>query len=207
MAVHSGLLRMQTQGDGEIVDLTDGVRAVLRTSGVQLGVVTVFATGRRWRSPRWSTSPAAWVTCAPCSSGSCRRARPPAEYAHNRLNGDTNAHAHLRAAIIGPSRIDPRVGRRARAGNLAAGGPARLRRPPAPADGDRPRRLVGPARTGPRARGGRAAALRCRRPAALGAGSGRATGPPRSPRSQCERYTGGPVRMAPMGAGPVSASS
>ena len=31
------------------------------------------------------------------------------EYAHNRLNHDTNAHAHMRAAIIGPSETIPVV--------------------------------------------------------------------------------------------------
>jgi hypothetical protein len=31
MAVHGGLLRLETDGDGEIVDLTEGVRTTLRT--------------------------------------------------------------------------------------------------------------------------------------------------------------------------------
>ena len=31
------------------------------------------------------------------------------DYRHNELNGDTNAHAHLRAAIIGPSESVPIV--------------------------------------------------------------------------------------------------
>jgi secondary thiamine-phosphate synthase enzyme len=32
-----------------------------------------------------------------------------ADYEHNRLNHDTNAHAHLRAALIGPSETIPVV--------------------------------------------------------------------------------------------------
>ena len=42
----------------------------------------------------------------------------PAEgdYEHNRLNHDTNSHAHLRAALIGPSETIPIVG-----GELALG--------------------------------------------------------------------------------------
>src|SRR5205085_10939306 len=31
------------------------------------------------------------------------------EYEHNRLNHDTNSHAHLRAAVIGPSETIPLV--------------------------------------------------------------------------------------------------
>ena len=32
-----------------------------------------------------------------------------ADYSHNVTNGDTNAHAHLRAAVIGPSESIPVV--------------------------------------------------------------------------------------------------
>jgi secondary thiamine-phosphate synthase enzyme len=32
------------------------------------------------------------------------------DYEHNRLNGDTNSHAHIRAAIVGPSETIPVVG-------------------------------------------------------------------------------------------------
>jgi len=38
------------------------------------------------------------------------------DYEHNRLNHDTNAHAHLRAAIVGPSESIPFAG-----GRLALG--------------------------------------------------------------------------------------
>jgi secondary thiamine-phosphate synthase enzyme len=38
------------------------------------------------------------------------------DYEHNRLNHDTNSHAHLRAALIGPSETVPIVG-----GGLALG--------------------------------------------------------------------------------------
>jgi secondary thiamine-phosphate synthase enzyme len=38
------------------------------------------------------------------------------DYEHNRLNHDTNSHAHMRAAIIGPSETIPVVG-----GQLALG--------------------------------------------------------------------------------------
>ena len=59
---------------------------------------------------------------------------PEGEYRHNALNHDTNAHSHLRAALIGPSETIPDRRRRARPGDLAAGRPAGLRRPPARAD-------------------------------------------------------------------------
>ena len=45
VAVHGGLLTMDTPGNGQIVDLTEGVVSVVGTSGARRGLVTVFATG------------------------------------------------------------------------------------------------------------------------------------------------------------------
>jgi secondary thiamine-phosphate synthase enzyme len=97
---------MDTPGNGHIVDLTDGVRSVVQTSGVTRGLVTVFATG--------STVA---VTTMEYERGGVsdlqalldRLVPPNAGYEHNRLNHDTNAHAHLRAAVIGPSETIPLV--------------------------------------------------------------------------------------------------
>lgn len=106
MAVHGGLLRFQTGGNGEIVDLTEGVGSVVHTARIDRGLVTVFATG--------STVA---VTTMEYERGGVsdlqalldRLIPQRAEYEHNRLNGDTNAHAHLRAAVIGPSETIPLV--------------------------------------------------------------------------------------------------
>ena len=113
MAVHGGLLRLGTGGGAEVVDLTEGVRSVVRTAGVELGVVTVFVTG--------STAAVTTMEYEPGGVADLRalldRLVPPAaDYEHNRLNHDTNAHAHLRAALIGPSETIPLIG-----GRLALG--------------------------------------------------------------------------------------
>jgi secondary thiamine-phosphate synthase enzyme len=107
MAVHAGLLRTSTAGDGAIVDLTDGVRSVVRRSEVQTGVVTVFAVG--------STVAVTTMEHEPGGVADLRalldRLIPAAgDYEHNRRNHDTNAHAHLRASLIGPSESIPVVG-------------------------------------------------------------------------------------------------
>ena len=70
MAVHSGRLEFSTQGNGDVIDLTEGVENVIRSSGVRL-------------------------------------VPPEDDYEHNRLNHDTNSHAHIRAAIVGPSESAP----------------------------------------------------------------------------------------------------
>ena len=113
MPVHSGLLRLATEGDGQIVDLTSGVASVVRQSGAREGVATVFAVG--------STLAVTTMEYEPGGVQDLTRALErllPAEgdYAHNRLNHDTNSHAHQRASIVGPSESIPVVG-----GELALG--------------------------------------------------------------------------------------
>ena len=45
MTVHSSFLRFSTKGNGEMLDLTDGVARVVLSAGVSHGVTTVFAVG------------------------------------------------------------------------------------------------------------------------------------------------------------------
>jgi secondary thiamine-phosphate synthase enzyme len=106
MAVQGGLLRMETPGDGHIVDLTDGIARVVSSSGVERGLVTVFATG--------STVAVTTMEYEPGGVHDLQQlldrlvpSRP--DYEHNVRNHDTNAHAHLRAAVIGPSETIPLV--------------------------------------------------------------------------------------------------
>jgi secondary thiamine-phosphate synthase enzyme len=100
----SGLLKLSTPGRGEILDLTEGVAAVVARSEVRHGIVNVFAVG--------STVAVTTIEFEPGAVADLRAALErllPAglEYEHNRLNHDTNAHAHLRAAMIGPSETVP----------------------------------------------------------------------------------------------------
>jgi secondary thiamine-phosphate synthase enzyme len=104
MAVSGGLLRLDTSGDGQIVDLTEGVASVVRTTGVQRGVVTVFAAGSTVAVTTMEYEPGATHDLG----GLLDRLIPAqGEYQHNVRNHDSNAHAHLRAALIGPSETIP----------------------------------------------------------------------------------------------------
>ena len=104
MTVHGGLLRLETPGNGHIVDITPGVASVLSTSGVDRGVVSVFATGSTVAVTTMEYEPGGVQDLQVLLD----RLIPAAgEYEHNRLNHDTNSHAHLRAAIIGPSETIP----------------------------------------------------------------------------------------------------
>jgi secondary thiamine-phosphate synthase enzyme len=82
------------------------VSRIVQGAGADRGLVTVFAIG--------STVA---VTTMEYERGGIQdltdlldRLIPARQdYAHNRLNHDTNAHAHLRAALIGPSETVPLV--------------------------------------------------------------------------------------------------
>ena len=113
MAVHGGLLRLDTPGNGEIVDLTEGVKSVIRTAGVERGLVTVFATGSTVAVTTMEYEPGGVNDLQSLLE---RLIPQHGDYEHNRLNNDTNAHAHLRAAVIGPSETIPLV-----EGHLALG--------------------------------------------------------------------------------------
>lgn len=106
MTVSGGLLRLQTSGHGHIVDITEGVARVVAASDCDRGLVAVFAAGAT-----------AAVTTMEYEPGGVSDLQAlldrliPAEgdYAHNRLNHDSNSHAHQRASLIGPSETIPVV--------------------------------------------------------------------------------------------------
>jgi secondary thiamine-phosphate synthase enzyme len=107
VSVHSGILRLSTQGDGEIVDITEGVRSIVHRSGVQTGVVVAFAVGSTVAVTTMEHEPGGVSDLRELLEGLIPRA---GDYEHNVRNHDTNAHAHLRAALIGPSESLPIVG-------------------------------------------------------------------------------------------------
>jgi secondary thiamine-phosphate synthase enzyme len=106
MAVHTALLRLTTRGDGDVVDLSPGLAEVLRTCELSRGVVCVFVEG--------STAAVTTMEHEPGGVADLRAALErlvPADgdYEHNRRNADDNAHAHLRASLVGPSVSVPLV--------------------------------------------------------------------------------------------------
>ena len=113
MALHCGLLRLSTQGDGQILDVTDGVASVVRQAGAGEAVATVFAVGSTLAVTTMEFEPGG---VRDLSEALERLIPTHGDYEHNRLNHDTNAHAHMRAALIGPSEAIPVVG-----GRLALG--------------------------------------------------------------------------------------
>jgi secondary thiamine-phosphate synthase enzyme len=113
MAVRSEQFAVSTAGDTDVVDITDPVRQIAEQLGAVEGQVLAFVRG--------STAAIATMEFEPGGVHDLRqmleRLIPTAgDYVHNRLNRDTNSHAHQRATIVGPSEIVPLVG-----GRLALG--------------------------------------------------------------------------------------
>lgn len=113
MAVHTSELRLATRGDADVVDLTREVAAAVAESGVAAGQASAFVRG--------STAAITTMELEPGGVHDLRalldRLIPAVgEYEHNRLNHDSNSHAHQRASLVGPSEVVPVAG-----GRLALG--------------------------------------------------------------------------------------
>jgi secondary thiamine-phosphate synthase enzyme len=102
----SGVLRFSTRGDGEIVDLTEGVQTIVRSSGARSGAVVVFGVGSTVAVTTMELEPGGVADLRALLE---RLVPRDGAYDHNVLNGDTNAHAHLRASLIGASEVVPIV--------------------------------------------------------------------------------------------------
>jgi secondary thiamine-phosphate synthase enzyme len=100
------MLRLDTTGQGAIVDITEGISRIVAASEVGRGVVTAFATGSTVAITTMEFEPGGVSDLQTL----LERLIPAGDsYEHNARNHDTNAHAHLRAAVVGPSETVPVV--------------------------------------------------------------------------------------------------
>jgi secondary thiamine-phosphate synthase enzyme len=113
MAEHASEFELSTQGDTDVIDITAQVAEVVGEAPVNEGLATVFVRG--------STAGVTTMEFEPGGVADLRALLDrliPAEgdYEHNRLNNDTNSHAHQRASLIGASEQVPVIN-----GDLALG--------------------------------------------------------------------------------------
>jgi secondary thiamine-phosphate synthase enzyme len=109
MTVHGGQLRLDTAGHGAVVDLTPGIERVIAAAEVERGAAVVFVTGSTAAITTMEYEPGGVADLQTLLE---RLIPVGGRYEHNVRNGDTNAYAHLRAALIGPSEAIPIVGGR-----------------------------------------------------------------------------------------------
>src|SRR6188472_1286489 len=113
MAISTSELSFSTAGDADVIDITSQVQAAVEAAGAEHGQALAFVRG--------STAAITTMEFEPGGVADLRemleRLIPTeGDYAHNRLNHDSNSHAHQRASIIGASETVPIVG-----GRLALG--------------------------------------------------------------------------------------
>ena len=104
MAVVTSEHRLSTRGDGDTIDITGALEAAVGAAAITDGQVTAFVRG--------STAAITTMEFEPGGVEDLRalmeRLVPAAgDYAHNRLNHDSNSHAHQRASVVGPSEVIP----------------------------------------------------------------------------------------------------
>ena len=102
--VQSRRLRIKTGGNCDIIDITRQVAEGIDDSGVNSGIVTVFAVGSTAgvctienESGLLSDFKAMWDRMIPVGLG----------YQHDRAWGEGNGHSHLRASVLSSSLTVP----------------------------------------------------------------------------------------------------
>jgi secondary thiamine-phosphate synthase enzyme len=111
--VHTSEFRLSTAGNAEIVDITDRVQGAVADAGVADAQATAFVRGSTVAITTMEYEPGGIHDLQALFD---RLIPARGDYEHNRLNHDTNSHAHQRASIIGPSEAVPVQG-----GRLALG--------------------------------------------------------------------------------------
>ena len=104
MSEHLGEFSVSTGGDADVIDITAQVQDVVAAAPSTEGVATAFVRG--------STAAISTMEFEPGGVADLRalldRLIPvEGDYEHNRLNHDSNSHAHQRATLIGPSEQVP----------------------------------------------------------------------------------------------------
>lgn len=108
MTVRSASIEASTRGDNDVIDLTGDVARIVDDAGVSDGIAVVFVPG--------STAGITTIEMEPGMVADLQRhlnetVPQDAPYRHNH-GGDANGHAHVRAAMIGPSVAVPFQGGR-----------------------------------------------------------------------------------------------
>lgn len=106
MSVHTGYLEYETNGDSQILDVTDDVTGLVNSSGIENGIVTVFAAGSTVAVTTLEYEPGLIHDLQQALE---RIAPRDIEYKHNERWHDGNGHSHVRASLLGQSESFPLI--------------------------------------------------------------------------------------------------
>ena len=109
LTTYHDTISFETNGDCDIIDITERVENILTNSSLSTGLCTIFCPGStgvittiEFESGLLKDFPLAMERIAPRE----------AKYEHDKQWGDGNGHAHIRASILGPSLTVPFVNKR-----------------------------------------------------------------------------------------------
>lgn len=107
MSVITRYLEYDTKGNSDILDITDDVIRSVSGSGINNGIVTVFAAGSTVAVTTLEYEPGLIHDLQQALE---RIAPQNIEYKHNERWHDGNGHSHVRASLLGQSASFPLVG-------------------------------------------------------------------------------------------------
>jgi len=107
MKTFTGEITRQTQGDSDVVNITDDVQALVRKSGIRAGQLTAMVVGSTAALTTLEFEPG--LANHDVAAMMERIAPEDGRYVHEATWGDDNGHSHLRAALMGPSLALPVV--------------------------------------------------------------------------------------------------
>lgn len=107
MTAVSHTLSFRTDGNVDILDLTEGLQRLVRASGVTTGQCTAMVVGSTAALTTLEYEPG--LVRHDVAAALERIAPRDAVYEHEKTWNDDNGHSHVRASLIGPSLALPVV--------------------------------------------------------------------------------------------------
>ena len=109
MTVESQIVKLATQKEGEILDITDKVQTIVENGTIQSGVVFLFVPGSTAALTTIEYEPGLLVDLPSVLE---RIAPSDSLYEHEKRWHDGNGHSHVRASLIGPDLSVPFEGKK-----------------------------------------------------------------------------------------------
>ena len=109
MTVESNVVRIETRKEGEMLDITEKVQAIVGKGTIKNGVAFLFVPGSTAALTTIEYEPG---LLADLPSMLERIAPREGSYEHERQWHDGNGHSHLRASLIGPDLSVPFEGKK-----------------------------------------------------------------------------------------------
>jgi secondary thiamine-phosphate synthase enzyme len=97
-------ITLQTEGNGDTVDITSQIQKEINANNIISGTVTVFVSGSTAGLTTIEYEPGVVSDFADMFE---RIIPKGIKYGHDRAWGDGNGHSHVRASLLGPSLVVP----------------------------------------------------------------------------------------------------